>query len=210
MEGLKNSVVSLNRRVDELEKEMRMSKRDDNKDKIKKVVEDRMIEPIVLPIVVPNAEEPFIPPISKKPKKDYVIPPVKPKERLSDPHQDQIEQLIKELQDKADEVLLTAQELKELDNDDDLESLASVATDVAIEQLETIDTGLTDDNPDIIKIHHDCGNCSKQKLKLHKKLQKDKKIAEKGKKKRTKQNNLKIIEEEQSQLALKLHRLKLT
>ena len=43
-----------------------------------------------------------------------------------------------------------------------------------------------------------------------KKIDKDKKIAEKGKKKRTKQNILKIIEEEQSQLALKVHRLKLT
>jgi hypothetical protein len=210
MEALKLSFVRLNRRVEDLEKEFKALKSVSVEPKVikKEQKDDVFIEPVketLKPGVMPKGRiqgdicaHGFVPPEDSFAKENKV-----------DPHQSQIEELIKELQSKADEVLLTAQELKELDDDCDLESIASIATDAAIEQLQVIDEGLNDENPDVVKIYHDCGSCAKKKLKLHKKLQKEKKLDEKDKKKKLKQSKLKVIEEEQAALTMQLHRLKL-
>lgn len=113
---------------------------------------------------------------------------------------DEIDKLIKELQEKADNITTLNNEINELHEDTD-DDIKTVATEEAIRDLEESDIM---DNPDMININADCKECLKKKHKHFKTLKKEKKKQEKDNKKKIKENILKIQEEEQRNLTLKL------
>jgi len=183
MDSLKNSIVRTNQRINIIENDIRNIKKQLISSCGK--ANDVQIEPTC---IIVNST-PII-------------------EEKDDSIEKALDSLLSELQVKTNEMLETTKELKELEaSDDDLESINSVNTVNAIEQLDLIDEGLVN-NPDVVQIHHNCGNCAKEKYRLHKKLQKQKKLDEKSKKKAMKESKLKVIQDEQSKLAMQLHRLK--
>ena len=111
-----------------------------------------------------------------------------------------MEKLIKELEEKAENIKVLTEELNNIDLETEEDNL-TVATEEALN-----DVGCIEDleNDTVIKIHHDCKDCLKKKVKLSRTIKRTKKQEEKDKIKRLKENSLKILEEERQKLVKSL------
>lgn len=135
-----------------------------------------------------------------KPSQEIPITPI-----VHCPHEDtEIDNLIKELQEKVKEMDKLSTEIQELDKDDD-DDIVSVNTEIAVEEMRKVDIG----NVDCSDISKECKNCTKEKFKRWKTIRKDQKKEEKTKQKAIKESMKKALSEDERQLSLKLHRFRM-
>ena len=127
---------------------------------------------------------------------ETVVPPL-----LERRINDGIELLIKELEEKANNIQVLTDEINSL-NVEDGDNI-TVATEEALNDIGCIEEL---ENDTVIKIHHDCKECIKKKVKTSKILKNKKKKEAIINKKRMMEQQLKIIEEEQRAISLKLMR----
>ena len=130
---------------------------------------------------------------------EEISEPIVP-ERLDRKIHEGIELLIKELDEKAQNIQILTDEITAMGEEVD-DDILTVATEEALD-----DVGCLEDlnEETVVKIHQDCHECLKKKVKVSKTLKRDKKRADKQKVKKLKEQQLKIVEEEQTKLSLRL------